>query len=487
MKCFVLVILFLTYYSFSEIWSYQTDGYVYFLNNQIIIDSDNNYIVGGNIEIDRVSNFYPVLYKYDINGNLLTLKDFNIQQFEYIEDLILVENNNYFLVTTISNSGPGNEVTRIIKLNPNFDIIWQKEIDFLPNCGKTALLNSDGDYLISYVKQKPTTNKCVLVVDKIDKNNGELIWRHEVGPSYEEITIRPITLCNSDSSFVTFSGYWDLDKDINRIFFVKHDQSGNLLESRVLTDSTTAILISVEKTRSGEFLLSGQRRLSVPKFKSMMMKLGSNMNVLWDRTEDINNKNNACQKLIEASNSTLIAIGFKNSESSINSDIYFRNLDQDGNILLESNIKSQLNIGENFLVDVVETTDNDFITVGALYHTDYSAKALIAVFDKDGNHNVKIEESNEENSVKRYHLIGNYPNPYNPSTTIKYSLEVKSDVKILVFNGNGEKLFESGLISSKIGENKFELNTNSFSSGTYIYSLEVNGKTVDSKSMTLIK
>jgi flagellar hook assembly protein FlgD len=42
--------------------------------------------------------------------------------------------------------------------------------------------------------------------------------------------------------------------------------------------------------------------------------------------------------------------------------------------------------------------------------------------------------------VQGYALFNNYPNPFNPSTNIKFSIPERSRVKIRVFNSLGEEI-----------------------------------------------
>jgi hypothetical protein len=90
-----------------------------------------------------------------------------------------------------------------------------------------------------------------------------------------------------------------------------------------------------------------------------------------------------------------------------------------------------------------------------------------------------------------YKLEQNYPNPFNPSTTIKYDLTKAGNIKINIYNVNGE------LIKELLNEEK---NSGSYSqlwngkdshgrtvaSGTYFYRIQV-GDFVQAKKMILLK
>lgn len=87
----------------------------------------------------------------------------------------------------------------------------------------------------------------------------------------------------------------------------------------------------------------------------------------------------------------------------------------------------------------------------------------------------------------KYALFQNYPNPFNPSTTIEFSLTDDSNVRLNLYSLTGELITEliSGAELTK-GTYKFTFDASKLASGTYIYSLEANGKKL-SKKLTLIK
>jgi hypothetical protein len=55
------------------------------------------------------------------------------------------------------------------------------------------------------------------------------------------------------------------------------------------------------------------------------------------------------------------------------------------------------------------------------------------------NYSTSVEENNNE-IVSDYHLYNNYPNPFNPSTTIQYAIPQSGEVRLSVFNSLGEEV-----------------------------------------------
>jgi hypothetical protein len=102
-------------------------------------------------------------------------------------------------------------------------------------------------------------------------------------------------------------------------------------------------------------------------------------------------------------------------------------------------------------------------------------KYRLKQIDFDGT----FEYSNElevaiDFTPKEFVLYQNFPNPFNPSTTIKYSLPVESFVKINIYNALGEVIEK--LVSEMQNYGTYEIiwDAKNYSSGIYYYSFEVN-------------
>lgn len=83
-------------------------------------------------------------------------------------------------------------------------------------------------------------------------------------------------------------------------------------------------------------------------------------------------------------------------------------------------------------------------------------------------------------------LEQNNPNPFNQSTQIRYSVPANySTAQIIITSVDGKSVRTYNVTGS--GKGQITLNANELSAGTYNYSLNVDGKTVDTKSLVLTK
>ena len=90
-----------------------------------------------------------------------------------------------------------------------------------------------------------------------------------------------------------------------------------------------------------------------------------------------------------------------------------------------------------------------------------------------------------------YYLEANYPNPFNPSTTIKFGIPQQANVTLSVFNILGQKVFELTEKGLSAGSHSLNFDASSLSSGIYIYNINavgINGQNFNSsRKMTLLK
>jgi hypothetical protein len=80
----------------------------------------------------------------------------------------------------------------------------------------------------------------------------------------------------------------------------------------------------------------------------------------------------------------------------------------------------------------------------------------------------------------------NYPNPFNPTTTIQYSLPEPTEVKLTVYNMLGQKVAELVNAQKQAGEHSVNFEADNLSSGVYIYKLETESFS-QSRKMLLSK
>jgi len=170
----------------------------------------------------------------------------------------------------------------------------------------------------------------------------------------------------------------------------------------------------------------------------------------------------------------------------------FYNIDE---MMFEEAVYAQVvSYGENYFRSSFSDFDSNGTKDVAIIRYGIEESNLTILYnDGDGNF---LEEP--QASVGNYeleitnHELNNYPNPFNPETTIVFNLPEESQVKLYIYNIKGQKI--RILLNDQItaGEHSIVWNGEDdsgkkASSGVYLYKFNVNGKTEAVKKCLLLK
>jgi len=137
----------------------------------------------------------------------------------------------------------------------------------------------------------------------------------------------------------------------------------------------------------------------------------------------------------------------------------------------------------NYFVGATYEAEVDYLKNWILGRLDWMDVTLtgssLAVDEKD----IQLTQS--------FLLQQNFPNPFNPTTTIKYKLLKSNNVRLTIYNLLGQHVKTLVYTFQDAGEHSvvwdaMEDGNNPVSSGMYIYSLEINNQTFQ-KKMVLVR
>ena len=104
----------------------------------------------------------------------------------------------------------------------------------------------------------------------------------------------------------------------------------------------------------------------------------------------------------------------------------------------------------------------------------------------DGSYEYSDVVEVEFKAFNSYELEQNFPNPFNPATTIKFSIPKEIQVNLVTYNILGEKVKDLKNEVMKPGYYEVEFNASALSSGVYFYRIKA-GDFVRTKKMLLLK
>lgn len=103
-----------------------------------------------------------------------------------------------------------------------------------------------------------------------------------------------------------------------------------------------------------------------------------------------------------------------------------------------------------------------------------------------GSVSASVEPVVSAETPASFYLMPNYPNPFNPTTQIRYGLAAETDVLLEVYNMIGQRVAVITNESQQAGHYTVTMDGRALSSGIYLYRLQA-GDFVETRKMTLVK
>jgi hypothetical protein len=110
----------------------------------------------------------------------------------------------------------------------------------------------------------------------------------------------------------------------------------------------------------------------------------------------------------------------------------------------------------------------------------------LKMIDNDGTFGYSKVLDAQVAGPKNFELSQNFPNPFNPSTVIRYSLPFESNVIIRFYNSLGQCVREVNEGKKQTGYYDLNFNSAGLTSGIYFYRIQA-GSFVETKKMMLLK
>ncbi len=131
-----------------------------------------------------------------------------------------------------------------------------------------------------------------------------------------------------------------------------------------------------------------------------------------------------------------------------------------------------------------------------------SNTTMLLKFKLDSNGNPSVDWYNEEKLIttkptvsigressvpKSFKLEQNFPNPFNPSTIIEYSLNISTEVEFYIYDLTGYLVDKINIGYMSVGNHEIQYNSYELASGIYFYQLDVDGQLSTPMKMTVLK
>jgi len=448
--------------------------------------TDGGYIFAGSTTSFGAGSHDIRLIKTDAFGDSIWTKTFGGPQYDIVSTVQQTTDGGYILSGQTLSFGAGSYDVWLIKTDENGIVEWDEtyggvEADKAYSVQQTA----DDGYIITGLTESYSAGDYDVWLIKTDAN-GTHEWDNTFGGTSEDkaFDVKQTT----DGGYVMAAWTWSFGAGIGDAWLIKTDASGTQEWEQLFGGYDNDSAKSVQQTSDGGYVLGGTT-----------VSYGAGEGDFWLIKTDENGSINPEPEIeIDPDEFVLEMM----SDEIFNDEFTISNI---GSGTVDYNIDINYLNGEGWLslypdfgdlaegeTDTIEITFDTTDLVAGIYESEivitYNGDlAVIPVILT-----VSGTDAEEDTVLNVTALFVNYPNPFNPTTTISFSIaQTPSFVNLEIFNLKGQKVKQ--LVNSQLSAGQHSViwngtddNKHPVSSGIYLYKLTAGSK-IQTKKMLMIK
>ena len=464
-KNIILLVLVMGFAVFSQTTFMRTYGHEWY-GARVISTSDGGFLVSAwtkkppSTEWDNMR-----LIKTDANGDTLWTKEMGGAGSDKVEGLIETSDGHYVMSVFVSPLGTSYHDIGLIKMTFQGEIVWEK---MYPIAGDdrcfSVIQMPDGGYIIA---GHSAQNGLIIRTDA----DGNKTW-HSILENNSNDTFRDI-IATADGGFACIGVQ-------NDHFFLAKYKTDNTLEWSRKLGSSPCIGSSIVQLDDGGYFIAGfTGNWFTPNYDALVIRTDSQGNMVRQNTFG-GDKRDATFFAERTPDGHVVLAGWTNSFSSNGLyDVYLLKIDIDCNLLWERQFDGGQR-DEAWGLDV--TDDGGFIISGNKLPGSSIVNGKVLLIRTDSQGRVTPGSSVDEKPVfpQKPTLHPNYPNPFNPKTTIAYTLPHLAHARLTIYNSAGQLV--RTLVDAEQTPGTYQQTWNTInkaggqlSSGVYVCEIVVSG------------
>jgi len=513
------VLLMKTDASGNELWSRTYNLNITDWGRSLKQTQDGGFIIAGMTEVSP-QIYDPFLLKTDSQGNLQWVHqyDYGFGDDDRAHAVWQTSDGGYIIAgqTWLMHGAFGNYDIYIIKTDMNGIVQWTK-IFFRENEGGDVALAvqqlSDGGYIIGGFTQSSEWASYIIRTD----NLGNPVWSNIYPGAWQsecyDIQSTPdggFIYTGTESNFTT-------DTDV---LLVKLDANGVLQWKKIYGTVDSDQGESVNMLQDGGYVIAGMSSGNSASYDYYVVRTNSTGDLLWQTTFGGSSDDRAFS-IATNPDGTHLVTGWAWSYGQGLGDVYLVKL-QDSvvpvellsftaetngtDVILKWSTASETN---NYGFDIErkesgeKSQSTEWNTIGFINGSGTTTETRSYFFedenlsagtyqyrlkqiDMDGTFEYLSEVEAEISPLKDFSLEQNFPNPFNPTTLIRFQLPEESLVVLKVYDILGKEIIELLNENKEAGVHQIEFNAQNLPSGTYIYRISAGDK-IENKKMILLK
>ena len=454
--------------TWSRLYGGENDERIYALDK-----NGDGYIIAGKTTSFGGGNADMYILKTDANGDSLWMTVWGTSRQEHAHDVITCSSGGYAVVgieRIVQNSYPQVVFHR---LNSSGAIIGTRTYGHIgSDDGWSINETGDGGFVMAGRTDVSNTNNDDVYLIRTD-TNGDTLWTRTYGGDdhdegyHAEQTLDGGFIITGGTSSPSGGSEWD-------VYLIRTDAIGDTLWTRYYGGPNYEMGYYVQQTLDGGFVIAGETNsYGAGNSDFYLVKTDASGDTLWTRT--YGGYHNDVARSVQYVNNGYIIIGHSLSFGATDEDMYIVRINLLGDTLWTKVIGGD---GQDFGYDIEPTSDGGYIATG--YTNSWSSNNLAWLVKLDADATGAQGRAPEARLI-----VGNHPNPFNPTTLITYRLPEAGHVTVSVYDAAGRTVavLYDGVQSAK--EHVLQWNAAGLPSGVYFVRLEALGQSYTVKSVLL--
>nr|MBC8277020.1 T9SS type A sorting domain-containing protein [FCB group bacterium] len=440
---------------------------------------DGGYIIAGTTSSYGTGYDSDVyLIKTDGIGNESWYQTFGGSDSEWGQSVQQTTDGGYIIAGHTESYGAGGYDVYLIKTDENGNELWSQTFGGVGwDDGYSVQQTTDGGYIVAGTTSSYGTGNDDFYLIKTDGNGNEA-WSQTFGGTgadwghgVQQTTDGGYILAGYTGSYGAGGGDF---------YLIKTDGDGNETWSRTFGGTGPEYGYSVQQTTDGGYIIAGRTgSYGALGTDVYLIKTDNNGIEVWSQT--FGGSGWDCGYSVQqTSDGGYIIAGQTSSYGAGNEDFYLIKTDADGDSIWTKTFGgSSDDVGKS----VQQTTDGGYIIAG---YTDSFGVSESDVYLICLEGELGVEEHFGSPHPSEFILYPAYPNPFNPSTTLSFSLPTAGEVALNVYNIQGREVAKLIDGFQPAGSHQVTFDAKNLTSGVYFVRLEA-GDFSQTEKLLLIK